>query len=54
MKVNYLPTFEIPADLMTKCLCLVKHYKFMEVLGIFQNTRLGNFDAVAMLCNIKI
>lgn len=36
VKVNYLSTNEMPADLLTKGLSAVKHYKFMESLGILK------------------
>lgn len=36
VEVNYLSTNEMPADLLTKGLGTVKHYKFMESLGILK------------------
>lgn len=36
LSVNYLSTNEMPADLLTKGLGTVKHYKFMEALGILK------------------
>lgn len=34
VKVKYIPTEEMPADILTKGLCHLKHYKFMNLLGI--------------------
>lgn len=34
VNVKYLPTADMPADVFTKALCVVKHYKFLDVLGI--------------------
>lgn len=34
VNVKYLPTAEMPADLFTKGLCSVKHYKFLNRLGV--------------------
>lgn len=34
VEISYLCTNEMPADLMTKGLSIIKHYKFMENLGI--------------------
>lgn len=34
VKVNYLPTSNMPADMLTKSLCSTKHYKFINMLGI--------------------
>lgn len=34
VKIKYIPTEDMPADLLTKGLCTVKHYKFMNMLGI--------------------
>lgn len=34
VKVLYLPTANMPADILTKSLCSAKHYKFMSLLGI--------------------
>lgn len=34
IKIKYVPTGEMPADILTKGLCHIKHYKFMYMLGI--------------------
>lgn len=34
VKVVYLPTADMPADILTKSVCSAKHYKFMSLLGI--------------------
>lgn len=34
IETEYLPTAAMPADLLTKGLCGIKHYKFMDRLGI--------------------
>lgn len=34
VKVLYMPTADMPADILTKSLCPAKHYKFMLLLGI--------------------
>lgn len=34
VKILYLPTADMPADILTKSLCSTKHYKFMSLLGI--------------------
>lgn len=34
VKVLYLPTADMPADILTKSLCSAKHYRFMSLLGI--------------------
>ncbi|KAJ8719262.1 hypothetical protein PYW07_016818 [Mythimna separata] len=34
VKLMYLPTANMPADLLTKSLCSKKHYNFMDLLGI--------------------
>lgn len=34
VNIKYIPTEEMPADLLTKGLCSLKHYKFMKMLGI--------------------
>ncbi|KAJ8709817.1 hypothetical protein PYW08_000038 [Mythimna loreyi] len=34
VKINYLSTVDMPADLFTKSLCKVKHYNFVEKIGI--------------------
>lgn len=36
VEISYLPTNEMPADLLTKGLGIIKHYKFMENLGIIK------------------
>lgn len=36
VNVRYLPTAEMPADVLTKSLCKVKHYKFLNKLGVQQ------------------
>jgi hypothetical protein len=34
VKLQYVPTSNMPADLLTKGLCANKHYKFLSLLGI--------------------
>lgn len=34
IKINYISSEDMPADILTKGLCPIKHYKFMEMLGI--------------------
>lgn len=36
IETKYLPTSSMPADLLTKGLSSVKHYKFMKTLGVVQ------------------
>lgn len=33
LEVHYLLTSSVPADIFTKSLCTVKHYKFIDLLG---------------------
>lgn len=34
VNVKYLPTAEMPADVLTKSLCANKHYYFLDKLGV--------------------
>lgn len=34
VKVKYIPSEEMPADVLTKGLCHIEHYKFMNLLDI--------------------
>lgn len=34
VNISYLPTAEMPADILTKSLCSAKHYKFIKMLGL--------------------
>lgn len=34
VKIKYIPSEDMPADILTKGLCPLKHYKFMNLLGI--------------------
>lgn len=34
VKVEYLPTADMAADVLTKSLNCVKHYKFLELMGV--------------------
>lgn len=34
VKVQYLNTLDMPADILTKSLCSIKHYKFVKQLGM--------------------
>lgn len=34
VKLHYLPTANMPADLLTKSLCAKKHYTFLDLLGV--------------------
>lgn len=36
VEISYLSTNEMPSDLLTKGLATIKHYKFMEKLGIIK------------------
>lgn len=36
VKIEYLQTDLMPADILTKSLNSVKHYKFLELLGVRQ------------------
>lgn len=37
VKIKYIPTEEMPADVLTKGLCYKKHYNFMSLLGVVCN-----------------
>lgn len=34
VKIEYLKTSDMPADIFTKSLCKIKHYKFMQKIGV--------------------
>ncbi|CAG4955863.1 unnamed protein product [Colias eurytheme] len=34
VNISYIPTSEMPADILTKSLCSEKHYKFIKMLGL--------------------
>lgn len=36
INLNYLPTTAMPADVLTKALCAIKHYKCIEAMGVSQ------------------
>ncbi|KAG5868677.1 hypothetical protein JTB14_034399 [Gonioctena quinquepunctata] len=36
IKIEYLQTADMPADVLTKSLCSVKHYKFLGYLGVVE------------------
>lgn len=36
VQISYLPTNDMPADVLTKSLCHVKHYKFINGIGLTQ------------------
>ncbi|CAF4953488.1 unnamed protein product [Pieris macdunnoughi] len=40
VKIKYLPTSEMPAYLLTKGLCKMKHYNFLGMFGLFDKNNM--------------
>lgn len=36
VKIEYLKTSDMPADMLTKSLCKIKHYNFMKKIGLVE------------------
>lgn len=36
VKIEYLKTSDMPADMFTKSLCKIKHYNFMKKIGLVE------------------
>lgn len=44
VKIKYLSTSEMPADLLTKGLCKMKHYNFLGMFGLFDKNNCTDIE----------